>query len=65
MSKCAGQLYQLESKTELNAGSYVAVNGPWDRFGTVRTSTLQPSGKFLNLIRGVPERKGERPVASF
>lgn len=65
MSRCAGQLYKLVSKTQLSVGSYVAVNGPWDTFGVVQKSSLQADGTFLNLIRGVPSRKEERPVASW
>ena len=65
MSRFAGQLYQLASKTQLSPGSYVAVNGPWDTFGSVQKSSVQPDGTFLNLIRGVPARQGERPVASW
>ncbi len=65
MSRCSGQLYQLTSKTSLSAGAYVAVNGPWDTFGVVQSSKLQSDGTYLNLIRGTPARKGERPVASW
>lgn len=60
-----GALYQLRSKTALASGAYVAVNGPYDKFGVVLRSTLQPDGGYLNLIRGCLQRKGERPVASF
>ncbi len=63
--RCTGQLYQLVSANELPVGSYVAVNGPWDTFGAVRSSKLQDDGTYLNLIRGVPERQGERPLASW
>lgn len=65
MSRCTGQLYQLVSKTQLPAGAYVAVNGPWDTFGSVQSSKVQEDGNYLNLIRGTPARKGERPVASW
>lgn len=60
-----GQLYQLFSKTKLSVGAYVAVNGPWDTFGEVQKSELHDSGQYLNQIRGVKARTGERPVASF
>ena len=59
------QLYQLTSKTQLQPGAYMAVNGPWDKFGVVQHSTKQDEGSFLNLIRGCEQRKGERPCASF
>lgn len=65
MSKSAGHLYQLRSTRQLSKGSYVAVNGPWDRFGVVNSSTLQEEGDYLNVIRGIPQRNGEHPVASF
>ncbi len=63
--RCAGQLYQLLSRREHAPGTYVAVNGPWDTYGVIRTSTEQADGQFLNLIRGVPARPGERPVVQF
>lgn len=61
----AGHLYQLSSKTSLSEGAYVAVNGPWDKFGVVIASKATPDGAFLNLIRGCAEKKGQRTVASF
>lgn len=61
----AKQLYQLTSKTQLSTGAYVAVNGPWDTFGRVQSSTLQPSGLYLNVIRGCEKVPGEKPVASW
>lgn len=60
-----GQLYQLYSKNKVSAGAYVQVNGPWDTFGTVLSSAPTTDGRFLNQIRGVRPRAGERPVASF
>lgn len=60
-----GQLYQLHSKSQLHAGAYVAVNGPWDRYGVVLKSDPQADGRHLNLIRGVKARTGEKPVAQF
>lgn len=65
MQSYTGQLYQLLSESTLPAGAYVAVNGPSDRFGVVIKSTQQNDGGFLHLIRGVPERIGAIPVASF
>lgn len=68
---CARQLYQLCSSRRLNQGDYVAVNGPWDRFGVVMRSTPQPTEQpgapveFLNLIRGCAARPGEKAIASF
>lgn len=66
MSKAAytGQLYQLLSKYKIRDGAYVAVNGPWDTFGVV-ISSKQIEDKYLNQIRGVRPRKGEKPVANF
>lgn len=77
-SAYTGQLYQFRTKTQLSEGSYVAVNGPWDTFGVVVKSTHEPIpslgessfevdhlGPYLNLIRGVKPRAGERPVANF
>jgi hypothetical protein len=61
----AGQLYQLASKRQLQKGDYVAVNGPWDRFGVVWKSEPQPDGGFLNLIRGVAARRFTKPVMEF
>lgn len=60
----AGQLYQLVARGQLPAGSYVAVNGPWDTYGVVTSSAPYPGG-FLHQIRGVKKREGERPVAQF
>lgn len=64
-ARCSGQLYQLESKTELAKDTYVSVNGPWDSFGLVRTSTKQDDGTYRNLVRGIPERLGERPAVAL
>lgn len=61
----AKQLYQLESTYQLSPGAYVAVNGPWDTFGRVQSSTLRPNGKYLNVIRGCEKVAGEKPVASW
>ena len=61
----ACQLYQLESKHQLSTGAYVAVNGPWDRFGVVQKSERQANGRYLNLIRGCPQKSGQKVVASF
>lgn len=65
MSKFNGQLYQLSSSIQLRIGAYVAVNGPWDTYGVIQNITPKPDGSFLNLIRGVKARVGEKPVASF
>lgn len=59
-----GQLYQLLSTRQLQPGSYVEVNGPWDRYGVVQNSKPQEDGKFLNLIRGAKPRQ-EAVVARF
>jgi hypothetical protein len=64
-AKYTGQLYQFSTKTPLGTGNYVAVNGPWDTFGTVVSSTAKEDGSHLNLIRGCRPKIGERPVASF
>lgn len=64
-TRCNGQLYQLSSKHELAKGTYVAVNGPWDSFGVVNVSTKQIDGSYLNLVRGVPARFGERPAVTL
>ncbi len=61
----AGHLYQLYSSGPVHSGAYVAVNGPWDRYGIVLKSQPQADGRHLNLIRGVKARAGEKPVASF
>jgi hypothetical protein len=64
-SAFTGQRYQLESKSKLPDGAYVAVNGPWDTYGVILSSALQANGTHLNQIRGVKPRVGEKPVASF
>lgn len=61
----AGHLYQLRSKHQLPPGAYVAVNGPWDTFGSILKSEVQANGEFLNLIRGVKPQTGVKPVAQF
>lgn len=61
----ACQLYQLVSKTERRRGEYVAVNGPWDSHGVILSSKREPDGRWLNQIRGVPPRKGEKPTCQF
>lgn len=61
----AGQAYQLCSKTRLPNGAYVAINGPWDTYGVVTSSQQKEDGQYLNQIRGVKARPGERVVASF
>lgn len=67
MAKSAftGQLYQLSSARRLPAGTFVAVNGPWDTFGAVLKSEPLADNTYLNLIRGVPARPGVKPSASF
>lgn len=65
MATYSGQLYQLLSSRSLATGAYVAVNGPWDRFGVILKSTPREDGMFENLIRGVPERPGAAFAASF
>ena len=65
MSSFTGQLYQLESKKEYPLGSYVEVNGPHDRYGSIMQVTPQADGTFLNLIRGIRQRTDLKPVASF
>ena len=60
----AGQLYQLPARRQVPDGSYVALNGPWDSFGVVRSSTPTKDG-FLHLIRGVQKRALDKPVARF
>lgn len=64
-SAFAGQLYQLRSTRKLTTGAYVAVNGPWDRYGVTLKSEQAPDGQWLNLIRGVAPRVNEKVVASF
>lgn len=56
-----GQLYQLHSVTPLADGSYVAINGPWDTYGVVTSSTKKDERVWLNQIRGVPKRGWENP----
>ena len=60
-----GQLYQLRSNSKLYEGAYVAVNGPWDTFGVVTSLKQIDDDMYLNQIRGVKPRKGEKPVANF
>ena len=64
-SAFTGQPYQLYSNFEIQQGAYVAINGPWDTFGVVSKSELQADGRYLNQIRGVRARPGEKPVAQF
>lgn len=64
-ARFTGQLYQLSSRRQLSAGDYVAVNGPWDTYGQVIKSDLQPDGTHLNLIRGCREKSGTATVARF
>lgn len=61
----SGALYQLYSKRRLEPGDYVAVNGPFDTYGVITSSALEPDGRYLNQIRGCRSREGERVVASF
>jgi hypothetical protein len=63
--KYTGQLYQFSTDSPLCSGQYVAVNGPWDTFGAVISSTPKDEGGHLNLIRGCRQRRDERPVAIF
>ena len=65
MAKFTGQLYQLRSTSQLHQGAYVAINGPWDTFGMIVSSSKTPDGEWLNLIRGVQPRPGTKPVAQF
>lgn len=58
------QAYQLVSTHKLHDGAYVEVNGPWDSHGVVVSSAPHERG-FLNQVRGVPPRKGERVVYKF
>jgi len=63
--KFTGQLYQLTSTGRLAVGSYVAINGPFDTFGVVTSSAQKEDKNWLNQIRGVKPRVGERPIAQF
>lgn len=65
MTAFSGQLYQLHSTFKLSNGAYVEVNGPWDKFGVVLSSKQEADGRYLNQIRGVRKRNGDRPVAKF
>lgn len=65
MAAFTGQAYQLHSTTQLRNGSYVEVNGPWDKYGVVISSKKEADGRYLNQIRGVRKRQGEYPVAKF
>ncbi len=64
-SRCAGQLYQLRVPRQLDVGAYVLIDGPWDTYGSVVAITEHNEKGYLHLIRGIPERKGHTPVASF
>jgi hypothetical protein len=61
----SGMPYQLFSARKLPDGAYVAVNGPHDTYGVVTSSAEQPDGRWLNQVRGVKARSGERPVANL
>ncbi len=61
----AKQLYQLHSPRALAVGAYVAVNGPWDKFGRVQAVLQTEKEGVLHLIRGCDAKKGERPCHSF
>lgn len=58
------QLYQLTSNRQMHRGDYVAVNGLWDRYGHVLSSTRTEKG-YLNLVRGCLPRPDEKPVYQF
>ena len=64
-----GALYQLGTKTPLEPGSWVAINGPYDKVGTVVSCSDHPDndGEYLNLIRGRGMKilEGMYIVASF
>ena len=62
-----GALYQLETQTQLEPGTGVAINGPYDKIGFVVKSELQENGKYLNLIRGRGQKvpKGFYASVSF
>ena len=60
-----GQAYQLFSKIKVENGAYVAINGPWDTYGVVTSSEQLADGRYLNQIRGVKPRPGERLIAQF
>lgn len=78
-AKFTGQLYQFRTKRPLHNGAYVAVNGPWDTFGVVMSCRDMPAPgpgeltplaqckekPYLNVVRGVKARAGEKPVAQF
>ncbi len=61
----SGALYQLSSSTRLHTGAYVEINGPHDKYGAVLKSEQKADGSWLNLIRGIHERRTERVVARF
>lgn len=61
----SGHLYQLTSIRKLCAGDFVAVNGPWDKYGSVVKSERKDDGNYLNLIRGRGNAKTGTPVAKF
>lgn len=60
-----GQRYQLRSTYVLGLGSYVAINGPHDKFGVVLECEKTPEGDYLNQLRGVPEKFGVKPAYQF
>lgn len=65
-AKHTGHLYQLSSRKPLHVGAYVAINGPWDTYGVILSSTHQPKdNNWLNSIRGVAARPGDKPVYNF
>lgn len=63
--KAAKQPYQLFSTVPLPKKTYVAVNGPWDKYGVVTSSKRLPDGRYLNQIRGVDPRPLETPKYQF
>jgi hypothetical protein len=63
--KFTGSLYQLVSRRKLWVGAYVQVNGPHDTFGVVQKITDQPSGDYLNLIRGTRPHSEHTIAANF
>ena len=60
-----GQPYQLTSKSELPIGAYVQINGPWDTFGQITSREKKPDGSWLNRIRGIQQKRGQKPVYQF
>lgn len=65
VARFTGSLYQLHSRSQLQANAYVAVNGPHDTYGRVLRSDPTTDGNFLNLIRGVPADILLTPQAQF